>query len=55
MHVDADADSALQVTNFRGVKHFLSEVFLPQGYPSSVSADYLEYQIWDTVQVFIHV
>jgi len=26
-------------------------VFLPQGYPESVSKDYLEYQIWDTVQV----
>jgi len=26
-------------------------VFLPQGYPESVSDDYLEYQIWDTVQV----
>ncbi|GLH11206.1 Uncharacterized protein GBIM_16033 [Gryllus bimaculatus] len=28
------------------------EVFLPQGYPESVSADYLDYQIWDTVQAF---
>ena len=26
-------------------------VFLPQGYPDSVSDDYLTYQIWDTVQV----
>lgn len=26
-------------------------VFLPQGYPDSVSGDYLEYQVWDTVQV----
>ncbi|VDP35716.1 unnamed protein product [Schistosoma curassoni] len=25
--------------------------FLPVGYPSSVSNDYLEYQIWDTIQV----
>ncbi|KAM3180764.1 hypothetical protein ACTXT7_015674 [Hymenolepis weldensis] len=24
--------------------------FLPEGYPKSVSKDYLEYQIWDTVQ-----
>ncbi|EFX70690.1 hypothetical protein DAPPUDRAFT_60988, partial [Daphnia pulex] len=30
----------------------LSSVFLPQGYPSSVSDDYLEYQIWDTIQAF---
>ncbi|XP_041633869.1 RUS1 family protein C16orf58 homolog [Cheilinus undulatus] len=27
-------------------------VFLPQGYPESVSADYLQYQLWDTVQAF---
>ncbi|KAL8176586.1 UNVERIFIED_CONTAM: hypothetical protein K2H54_036705 [Gekko kuhli] len=27
-------------------------VFLPQGYPESVSPDYLAYQIWDTVQAF---
>ncbi|XP_055501315.1 LOW QUALITY PROTEIN: RUS1 family protein C16orf58 homolog [Leucoraja erinacea] len=30
----------------------LSSVFLPQGYPDSVSADYLPYQLWDTVQAF---
>lgn len=27
-------------------------VFLPQGYPDSVSSDYLHYQFWDTVQAF---
>ncbi|XP_029912758.1 RUS family member 1 [Myripristis murdjan] len=27
-------------------------VFLPQGYPDSVSGDYLNYQLWDTVQAF---
>ncbi|XP_076449881.1 RUS family member 1-like [Babylonia areolata] len=27
-------------------------VFLPQGYPESVSEDYAQYQIWDTVQAF---
>ncbi|XP_056143997.1 RUS1 family protein C16orf58 homolog [Lampris incognitus] len=27
-------------------------VFLPQGYPESVSDDYLHYQFWDTVQAF---
>lgn len=27
-------------------------VFLPQGYPESVSEDYLRYQFWDTVQAF---
>ena len=28
------------------------DVFLPEGYPSSVSSDYLSYQTWDTVQAF---
>jgi hypothetical protein len=27
------------------------EIFLPQGYPDSVSPDYLNYQLWDTLQV----
>ncbi|XP_066577997.1 RUS family member 1 [Amia ocellicauda] len=27
-------------------------VFLPQGYPESVSEDYIQYQFWDTVQAF---
>lgn len=27
-------------------------VFLPQGYPESVSQDYLHYQFWDTLQAF---
>jgi hypothetical protein len=29
----------------------LQAVFLPQGFPDSVSADYLPYQLWDSVQV----
>ncbi|XP_061188413.1 RUS family member 1-like [Saccostrea echinata] len=31
---------------------FFMVVFLPQGYPESVSSDYLQYQIWDTIQAF---
>lgn len=34
------------------VSHFFRSVFLPQGYPESVSQDYLQYQIWDTIQAF---
>ncbi|KAJ3580816.1 hypothetical protein NHX12_017065 [Muraenolepis orangiensis] len=30
-------------------------VFLPQGYPESVSEDYLRYQFWDTVQSIVGV
>ena len=51
VHVDIDSKSA--ALNLQGAKNFLREVFLPQGYPSSVSDDYLEYQIWDTIQVFL--
>ena len=38
----------VQITYYRIL---LQEAFLPQGYPASVSDDYLAYQIWDTVQV----
>ena len=31
---------------------FLQDAFLPEGYPASVSPDYLEYQMWDTAQAF---
>ncbi|CAI7992683.1 RUS family member 1 [Geodia barretti] len=31
---------------------FVKEVFLPQGYPDTVSSDYLHYQLWDTLQAF---
>lgn len=27
-------------------------LFLPQGYPDSVSEDYIHYQLWDTIQAF---
>lgn len=30
----------------------LQAVFLPQGFPESVSPDYLPYQLWDSVQAF---
>ena len=29
----------------------LRDVLLPKGYPHTVSSDYLQYQIWDTIQV----
>ena len=31
---------------------FLHEAFLPDGYPGSVSSDYISYQLWDTCQAF---
>ena len=30
----------------------LRDVFLPEGYPNSVSRDYIAYQFWDTMQAF---
>lgn len=34
------------------LKACFSEIFLPVGYPDSVSRDYTEYQIWDSIQAF---
>ncbi|XP_071513322.1 RUS family member 1 isoform X2 [Panulirus ornatus] len=34
------------------VAGWLRDVFLPQGYPESVSSDYLHYQMWDTLQAY---
>lgn len=33
-------------------RNFFRDVFLPTGYPHSVSSDYATYQIWDTIQAF---
>ncbi|KAK3798382.1 hypothetical protein RRG08_063392 [Elysia crispata] len=38
--------------SFNSIFHLFWAVFLPQGYPDTVSDDYLAYQIWDTVQAF---
>ena len=35
-----------------GLLGLARQVFLPEGYPHSVSADYLQYQVWDTLQAF---
>lgn len=37
---------------FNTIGYFFRNVFLPQGYPESVSDDYLTYQIWDSIQAF---
>ncbi|XP_026318268.1 RUS1 family protein C16orf58 homolog [Hyposmocoma kahamanoa] len=34
------------------VYSWLKHIFLPQGYPDSVSRDYITYQLWDTAQAF---
>ncbi|XP_033827493.1 RUS1 family protein C16orf58 homolog [Periophthalmus magnuspinnatus] len=35
-----------------GLRNLFKSVFLPQGFPESVSTDYLQYQLWDTAQAF---
>ena len=43
----------IRVSNFLlRIKLFIFEAFFPEGYPDSVSDDYLAYQTWDTVQAF---
>ena len=37
---------------FQWLKMFIMEAFFPEGYPDSVSSDYVAYQAWDTVQAF---
>ncbi|PZC79670.1 RUS family member 1 [Helicoverpa armigera] len=34
------------------IASLFTRVFLPQGYPKSVSKDYTNYQVWDTAQAF---
>lgn len=39
-----------QSRSVRSLRSAFQAVFLPQGFPDSVSRDYVEYQIWDSVQ-----
>nr|CAD7440120.1 unnamed protein product [Timema bartmani] len=43
---------AVQRSFIKSIYFLFREVFLPQGYPDSVSDDYFHYQVWDTVQAF---
>lgn len=44
--------------NFAGLRYagywklLFRDIFMPRGYPQSVSTDYLNYQIWDSIQAF---
>ncbi|XP_053624687.1 RUS family member 1 [Plodia interpunctella] len=42
----------LDSEKFSDMSGWFARVFLPSGYPNSVSKDYLAYQIWDTAQAF---
>lgn len=45
-------EETLGKTVIQTVLDVLRDIFLPHGYPESVSSDYFDYQIWDTVQAF---
>lgn len=47
----AAGEKQLISENFLLYKIFKT-LFLPQGYPDSVSEDYIHYQLWDTIQAF---
>ncbi|KXJ83108.1 hypothetical protein RP20_CCG008717 [Aedes albopictus] len=62
LYVTPDNQDAVVRVNVKGEKpklrkrlslrRFFQNLFLPAGYPDSVSGDYLAYQKWDTVQAF---
>lgn len=39
-----------EVENGISLKEVVKDIFLPKGFPSSVTSDYIPYQFWDTVQ-----
>ncbi|CAH0402053.1 unnamed protein product [Chilo suppressalis] len=55
LYVKPQGQSSIVVLDrnkIRDVASWFIQIFLPQGYPHSVSKDYLSYQIWDTAQAF---
>lgn len=40
------------IITWQVIINFFREILLPYGYPESVSEDYFDYQLWDTVQAF---
>ena len=40
----------IRLTNENALENSESEIFLPKGYPDSVSSDYAIYQFWDSAQ-----
>lgn len=44
--------STLLLTYYDALKTYLSTLFLPTGYPNSVTPDYTPYQIYDSLQAF---
>ena len=47
-----EASSSSDDVNASRLHRLFRSVFLPAGFPHSVSRDYVAYQTWDTVQAF---
>ncbi|XP_073350457.1 RUS family member 1 [Pagrus major] len=50
--MDRRRDGGESESRGKSIVGVFKSVFLPQGYPESVSNDYLQYQFWDTMQAF---
>ncbi|KAL2858645.1 vitamin B6 photo-protection and homoeostasis-domain-containing protein [Aspergillus pseudodeflectus] len=48
----AHAPSVSTLWSMKSIQNLLTDVFLPAGYPHSVSEDYVSYQIFDSLQAF---
>ena len=44
--------SAAPTGAWQQIQCFFKNAFLPVGYPASVSEDYFDYQLWDSLQAF---
>lgn len=49
---DSKLDIQEENLQYQSLTSFFLNAFLPHGFPDSVSSDYLQYQIWDSVQAF---
>ncbi|XP_046391190.1 RUS family member 1 [Ischnura elegans] len=50
--VKVTSGTNIHKTIFESIACFFRQIFLPHGYPVSVSEDYFDYQKWDTIQAF---
>lgn len=44
-----------KTSSYVSLNDLFKTVFLPEGFPNSVSEDYVSYQIWDTLQVALRL
>ncbi|CAL1276988.1 unnamed protein product [Larinioides sclopetarius] len=51
-HSESKLETKEENLQYQSLTSFFFNAFLPHGYPDSVSKDYVQYQIWDSVQAF---